>query len=358
MVVTWGQGPRDIYSNFRHHPKMSKNKNQKKKKLSNAPQRRRRGIAKGPQGLRLHANMLANPCSAQLYPGFNGTDEGIISRLKTLYTGNSGLTNGFVLWSPIYVGGATHFNCFIYAISLAGSKGINSVAAPLGAGASGLAIDTAATVFVHSATVSDFRLISACLRVTYTGPLQSSQGLLASVENLPADTFLHGQATSDEVASVDDLFALSSKTQRFGVNTHELRYRPRVGDNGRFKPDQNGTYTLGTPGTSRTTLTQDSKSFGTTLFGFAWKGIASDQLSFEFVQNIEWRPETRAGFVSSIPRQITPAGYSQTVLAWMDRTMPGWTTALSNGASTIVSASVNRLASSVFSGVPSSPMLM
>jgi hypothetical protein len=300
------------------------------------------------------ARMLANPCDATLIPGFNGTDEGILSRLKTTYTyPATANTNGYVLWCPTYVGGNGHMNCLAEFSNDSSGKTVNTVAAPLGSGGvSGFAIDVGATDFVLSSTVSDFRVVSACIRVTYTGALQASSGLIGYIENLPVDTFLLGQASLDECASTDDLLALCSKVTRLGVDTHESRYRPSGASLNTFKQDASGVYTLGVPATSRTTMTNESKRFAPTFHGFVFKGIDMDQLNFEFIQNIEWRPETRAGFVSVVPRQLKADGYKRQVAAWLDSNYPGWATAMAHTAGKYAL----RLATTAFSGV-SPPML-
>jgi hypothetical protein len=304
--------------------------------------------------LRQYADMLANPCTATLKPGFNGTDEGILSRLKTTFQSASGATSGFVLWCPTYVGGDEHFNCIVNITTDPADPTVNTIAAPLGTGgASGLVLDAGATNFVQSSTVSDFRLLSGCMRVTYTGALQASSGLLASVENLPVDTFLLGQASLDDCASVDNLFALSAKVQRFGVETHEIRYRPSGAALETFKQDVSGVYTIGTPASTRTTMTNESRRFAPVFFGFAWKGVASNTLSFDFIQNIEWRPETGAGFPSVVPRQVNPDSYKRTVASWLDTHYPGWATAAQHHAKNAIFS----LATSMFTGVSQNPLI-
>jgi hypothetical protein len=271
-----------------------------------------------------------------------------MSRLKTTYTNTGVATNGYLLWCPVYVGGNTAIACYFYADAAASTTAVNTVAAPLGTGGtSGLVLDVGATAFVISDTVSDFRLISACIKATYIGALQNSSGLLAFVENLPVDTFLNGQATADAAASVDNLFALSSNVKRFGPDTHEIRYRNTGSDS--FKLDTYGVMLEGVPASTRTTISAEAERFAPSMYGFAWKGVPSNMISFDFIQNIEWRPETRAGFVSVIPRQITPPGHARGVMAWLDKHHPGWTTAIKKTAT----SGVLNFASSMFSGVMS-----
>jgi hypothetical protein len=293
--------------------------------------------------------MLSDPCHATLIPGFNGTDEGILSRLKTTYSfPASAATSGYVLWCPTYVGGSDHANCLVEYSNDASLPTNNTVAEPLGSGgSSGIFIDVGATTFVQSNTVSDFRVVSACIRVTYTGAMQSSAGIIGYIENLPVDTLLLGQASLNECASPDDFLALCSNVKRMGVETHESRYRPSGASLNTFKQDVSGVYTPGNPGSTRTIMTAESKRFAPVFHGFAFKGISMDDLNIEFIQNIEWRPETRAGFVSVIPRQMKPEGFKRTVTGWLDKNYPGWATAMAHSAGRMAL----RAATTAFTGV-------
>lgn len=290
--------------------------------------KRRRLPAARRSNLDRYAAMLADPCKAELISGLNSTDEGLLARLKTTYSFDPTTDNGFALWDPTYVGGTSVGNCFIHSTPTSATTLTNSVASPYISGN----VQTGATGFVQSSTVSDFRVVSACIRVTYTGTLLESKGLVAKVSAMPVDTFFDGQANLDEVASVDDIIALSGGVERMGTVTHEVRFHPQSSTTGLFKRAESGAYTLGTPGSSRTTPSNDANRFGASFIGFAWKGVPSAQLSFEFIQNIEWRPETKAGFVSVLPRQIKPQGYIHTVTKYLDDKYPGWSTAAQNYA--------------------------
>jgi hypothetical protein len=293
-------------------------------KPSGPPRKRRRLLPSGGSGIRAYARMLADPCHAELISGLNSTDEGLLARLKTTYSNSSTFENGFILWDPTYVGGTAVGNCFFHAATNSAAPTVNTVASPFG-GANNITVG--ATGFVQSDTVSDFRVVSACVRITYVGTLLNSQGVLASVEALPVDTFFDGQASLDNVASIDDIMALSPGIKRMGTTTHEVRLHPSSNTNSLFKRDVSGAYVVGTAGVSRTEPSSDANRFGASFMGFAWKGVPTNQLTFEFIQNIEWRPETRAGFVSVLPKQIKPQGYIATVTAWLDSNFPGWATA-------------------------------
>jgi hypothetical protein len=321
---------------------------QNESKSAGPPRKRRRVSPQSSGGISAYAKMLADPCNAELISGLNSTDEGLLARLKTTYSNASTKENGFILWDPTYVGGSSVGNCLFHADTNSALPTANSVAAPFG-GANNVLVG--ATGFVSSDTVSDFRVVSACVRITYVGTLLDSKGIMASVSALPVDTFFDGQATIDEVASVDDIMALSGGIERVGTVTHEVNLHPMSSTNSLFKRDSSGAYVLGTAGVSRTSPSNDANRFGASFMGFAWKGVPTNELSFEFIQNIEWRPETRAGFVSVLPRQIKPPGYIATVTAWLDTNYPGWATTATR---TVKRAAYNALRSSA----PSSLMLL
>lgn len=303
---------------------MKRKNNPRKRKRSPRP----RMTAARRSNLNRYAAMLAEPCTAELVSGLNSTDEGLLARLKTTYSTSATSENGFVLWDPTYVGGTEVGNCFFQSTLASSTALTNSVANPY----IGSNIEVGATSFVKSSTVSDFRIVSACIRVTYTGALLDSKGLVAKVSAMPVDTFFDGQASLDNVSSVDDIIALSGGVIRMGTVTHEVRFHPQSSTTGLFKRAESGAYKLGTASVSRSTPSNDANRFGASFIGFAWKGVPSSQLSFEFIQNIEWRPETKAGFVAVLPRQIKPQGYIHTVTKYLDDKYPGWATAAASYA--------------------------
>jgi hypothetical protein len=284
---------------------------------------RRRVPAARRSNLDRYAAMLAEPCTAELVSGLNSTDEGLLARLKTTFSLGSTALNGFALWDPTYIGGPSAGNCFMTPMTSSAANSTNSVADPY----IGNNEEVGATAFVTSNTVSDFRLVSACLRVTYIGTLLDSKGIVAKVSALPVETFFDGLPGVDAVASVDAVIAMSAGVERMGTITHEVRFHPQASTTTHFKRSVTGAYDLGVAGVSRTSPTNDANRFGASFIGFAWKGVPCDQLSFEFIQNIEWRPDVGAGFVSVLPKQIKPQGYIHTVTQYLDQNWPGWSTA-------------------------------
>ena len=315
-------------------------------KSNKSSRRRNRRSKQKSNGLRAHASMLADPCKCDLQPGLLSTDEGILAKLKTTLTPGTAYTSGYVIWCPHYAGDKANnkVQCVGYVTNLSNTGATNTVPLPAFAGTwgdnNGTAINVGATSFVQSSTVSDFRLISSCMRVGYTGQMTASAGQIAYIENLSADTALLGNGGSP--CSVDQLFNLSSHVERLGVDMHENKYRPNSTIVSTFKSDRDAVYSVG-DGASVTSATSESLRFSPTFFGFAWKGAASDSLFFEFYQNIEWRPEVGSGYVSSVPRQLKPAGYLDTVLKYLDDNYPGWTTSAIKGSS-FIAGKVARMA--------------
>jgi hypothetical protein len=312
-------------------------KGQVRKNGKSGKRRKKANKPNGNAGFNMYANMLRDPCGCDLINGLHSTDEGILAKLKTAET-SGGVTDefGYILWCPHYCGavGDKKIQCVGFATTSAANGPLNTVAEPAFSvgwwSPRGLTLTAGANSFVNSSTVSDFRLVSACIKATYTGTMSNSKGQIAYIENLPADTLLLGNGGAP--ATIDQLFNLSSHTTRCGVDDHEIRYRPNPTVTSTFKSDRDGVYTLGTAGASATVLTSEALRFSPTFFGFAWRGVISSDLFLECFQNIEWRPEAGSGYVNSVPRQLKPAGYLEQILKYLDDTAPGWTVASMNMA--------------------------
>ena len=305
-----------------------------------------------------YAAMLADPCNATLVPGLHSSNEGILARLKTIESPNSAYEYGFALWCPVYCGsyGSKKVQ-WIGFTSTAGNIGpLNTVADPAFATTTptdtqGFSQSEGAESFVQSATVSDFRLISSCMTLKYTGSMSASKGVVGYLENVPADTLLVGNAGAP--ATVDQLFNLASQTKRLGVHEHELKYRTNSHISSVFKSDQDAVYTLGTAGASVTALTSEALRFSPTFYGYVWKGVVTSDLLFENVQNIEWRPEVNSGYSSTVPTQLQPPGYLDMVKKYLDDKYPGWTTQVIHGAA----YGAGKLASAALTGSYAPPSL-
>lgn len=283
-----------------------------------------------------YARMLADPCGAELIQGLHSTDEGILAKLKTYESPSGNNQFGYLLWCPHYAGTYGDNKAQTVAFTSTSANGPTNVTAnPAFASTDwtsvrGLTRGAAAVSFVSSTTVSDFRLVSACMRLGYTGTMSDSKGQLAYLENISSDALLLGNSGSP--ATIDDLFRMASHVERLGVDTHELKYRPNPTVTSTFKSDKDAVYTLGTPAASITNMSSEALRFSPTMFGFAWRGVISSDIYFELFQNIEWRPDAGSGYVTSIPQQVRPAGYLSAVLKYLDDNYPGWTHSAVRGA--------------------------
>jgi len=328
-----------------------------------ARRRQRNTRAKGDGMIAKYARMVADPCSSTLVPGFYGSSEGFVQRFKTTFTvDDTSGGHGMVLWDPflatIY---DTHGNAFVYSDNAASDSPTNSIAAPLGTtnyyDNSGEFIQVGAGGFIDSASCSQFRVISACMRITYSGPALSAAGNLAYLEDLPAEVLIEGDSTNP--ISVSEAFILASKTERFGIETREIVSRPsersRI-----WKTDREAPFNVGVAASSATSVSVEGLRMGSTLSGFAWTGIdpLTSPLFIEFIQVIEWKPKATLGFVQPVPKQITPPGFYESVLGYLDAKHPGWTSTLGQVASNMGHRIANAAATGIgqYLAAPNQPL--
>lgn len=322
---------------------MTNNKSQSKnaKRANRRGTDRKRKQAPNPRGKRKRglppaADLLLNPCTATLRPGFHSTHEGILSRFKTVANVSSGDVNGYVVWSPHYAdGGPSRYGAYIYYAAASADIPLNTAGTPFGVGGATTAGQTnvGASVFVSGNTCSDFRLLSACMQLTYTGSIGACQGSVCRITNLPADTLLHGNAAGGPI-SVDDMFALSPRIQRLSLDTMELRHRPDTALVDAFKGSHDSVYY--NAGGTATVMTNEAKRFDPTFFGFAFKNIVVGSLECAFTQNIEWRPDGSTGLVATVPRQLHDSGYYERIVKQLDEMMPDWQHAASGALKSLL----------------------
>jgi hypothetical protein len=345
--LSWGVGLHREYNRFAIQHDKEPCARKKKKKRRRAPRSR----TQGNRSIRLYADMIGDPCGATLVPGINGTEEGILARLKTT-TAISSTDYGMVLWCPTYFGSdgqGQHGNIFLFRDATGGSSinVTNTQAVPLGVGASfdpaGNLSAGGANAFCESATVADARVVSACLRMRYLGKMVDVSGEIAFVENLSTQAFLEGSAGLP--VSVDDLFNMSTKITRLGLESNEVVYRPDPELAGFFKTTRDGAITEGTVGASASVITSEALRFGPTWIGFVWRGCTAADLTFDFIQNIEWRPEVNVGYVAIPPKAINDSSMIGKATKWLDSNYPGWSVTLGN----VARRGANAVARSVFS---------
>jgi hypothetical protein len=312
--------------------------------------------------------LISDPCKAPLKEGYFATSEGFLQRFHHSeahpVTVNAP-TSGFLLWSPdrhgvaynIATGGGA-INSVWFASSSPAAQPANTAALPLAcntvpdAGNGTCIADPAAGLVSDFASLAaDYRHLASCMRLTYTGPLQSTQGEIAFLSNIPSEIVLAGSQPNSDL-SVDTLFVRASKTMRLSTDTYENVYRPDV-----IHPTQwvnhygGGAFHGGTPGTIPSYVSSNEANIRPRWFGFAYRGMTPailQALRFDRYKVVEFRPNFSSGMPGAIPRGVSehpnPAARALTLL---DRFNPDWATRILPTAMSLAS-SVARMA---FTGV-------
>jgi hypothetical protein len=342
----WGVALHRAYNRFAikyDREPCAKKKKKKKKQAPRAPPRQKRGA----MSIKAYADMISDPCNATLLPGINGTEEGILSRLKSTHSLSS-TDNGYVLWCPTYFGDENEGKGSIFFFRDQGTttSPLNTVADPLGSFSTtstvGNLSQAGAAQFCASATVADARVVSACIRMRYTGKVVDAAGEIAYIENLSTKALLEGNGGFP--VSVDSLFNLSTKVTRLGLDVCEVSYRPDPELADFFKTTNDNAITEGKAGVEETVMSSEALRFGPTWVGFAWRGVGLQTLAIDAIQNVEWRPEVSVGFVAVPPRTVHETSMIGKATRWLDRNYPGWSVTL--GAAT--KKGINMAARSVY----------
>jgi len=279
--------------------------------------------------------------------GFYSSADGMLNKLKTTLVPTGTTAYGYILWDPSTTSSISDpgaFNCVLAVTGAGISNPSNTTGNPFGsAEVSGSRKMVGAGSFCQSDTVSDARCVGACIRVTYKGRMDASSGLVAVIDNIPAEAVLGVNGVTP--ISVDELFSMSTIVERAGIDTMEIKYKPTDYSHV-FRSNSEGIFNYATGAV--TTISDEAERSGARLMGFAFQGVTSmADFLFEFHQNIEWRPNVDAGFVTKIPKQIHEAGHAQKVVSYLDRNHPGWWTNLSG----LVGNGAKQLAKMAFTGV-------
>lgn len=373
--------------------KQKKRQNQSRKK---PPKKKKGASKKGSRGagnrMSPYARLLMDPCNAPLVPGMHGPNNGYLSRLKKFVTlgqaypnASSVATCGYVIWSPRYHSegsGAislgpgnpnSYSNAFVWLTTNSALVPENlatstSAANPQIYGSSKSAsatpqvstysIPDPANDFVVGGLCQDARLVSACMRVTYLGTMNASDGQFCFIKNLPMEQFLYSTAAGSNptaLLSVDRLFELADAASRLGLESHEVRYRDGGSDADRFIAGEDQGVGIGANAQATPPLTgyisglnQAATVTNPNVIGFAFRGFTAGQLtklSIELHKNIEWRPAANSGIGAPI---VTQLGESKLAAAetFLDRYAPSWETM--SGAAT--QANLSRLVQAAKTG--------
>lgn len=303
----------------------------KAKKKSKGSARKNRGT--GQPVLRGdYAQMLADPCSAKLVPGFYGSSEGYLARFHKVVTpvDVASATCGAILWVPDYhcVGPVNASQSRYNLICIAGTSSGASVVVD-GYGNGSLAVADPAYGFVAGTVASDARTLSACIRMSYLGPMSSTQGMVGHID-VPFSN-LEDRFRGDTL-SIDSLFELSQMVQRTNLDPIEQRWTPSTSSD-RFKGPGD---TLGKSQDFVVSIISGEYSFGISpavenprMIGFVWKGFApstefSRLLQFDCYKNVEWRPQPTAGISMPDPVRTAIVPPAHQALLALDSVVPGW----------------------------------
>nr|ASM94018.1 putative capsid [Barns Ness breadcrumb sponge tombus-like virus 3] len=330
------------------------------------PQKRKAVNKRRPAGnslVRTLVHGVADPCHGPVTPGIYGSVEGLSARTKSNLTSVGEETTdtcGICIWVPSFHNdGLGGFNLMHMVLPSPSTQLVNSLSSPLGVGsfesASGASIEDPSAGFVKAGICADARTLSACMRLTYTGKVTESAGQIAWIDNYNINDLL------TNLPSVNDFFNRATKTERLGLDTYEVLFRPdEATGTDRFRTSgpalatwqQNPDYSdacfdAGVPtgsGTARKTAASATVStLAPKVIGFAWRGAQPgfvDHLVLEFVKTIEWRPEITAGLTGVIPRSL-PVPSTQLMVAALDNADPSWSKRIASGASSLANKAKN-----------------
>lgn len=297
-----------------------------------------------PNSTLTYAEMVADPCNAQLVPGIFGRAEGLLARVHNTDF-NPGLatqTAGYVLWCPDYTGGdepnSDAANLFTWGTTHPDIVPENTVANRFGDSDflpyAGESITTSgfpdpAARLVASDLIQDSRCIGACMKLTYTGKLLDSGGQFARISDLPLTSLLHGGAIDETYpdgrpASVTDLFRYATNIGRIDALPLEIVHRPDDSSHIFRSEDQSPTIR---PAIGPTAYTDEALAQQPQFFGFVWRGLPDglNPMVFDFYKSLEWRAEPNSGIAGVRTRSLHATNQVPLATHLLDQVAPGWT---------------------------------
>lgn len=314
-------------------------KGRKTQGLRKRPKRAAGGRAQLPVQLQ----MLLDPSGSSLTPGFHGSSEGPLSRVKESFAKIGGGTDtaGYLIWFPEYVTSIVNgsYNLVGYKTINSGTPPPNTTTSPFGEANADESYFTGDTYpdrsnhfydpgasLIADDLVASMRTISAAISVSYTGKQDDASGEICAITDVGAQDLLFGGSAGGP-ASVDDFFQRSDSIDRLGTTTLEVVHRPSEGSKVFRDGNHLGPYAPGVATAVVGTLTDMGKTEGLRGFGIAWRGLdaaAANPMSFNLVKNIEWR--VGATHNLSHPKAVHQIGrpLSDSAAAIMDAHIPGW----------------------------------
>jgi hypothetical protein len=344
----------------------TKNKNKKKNRTNNRqnnnnnkPQKKGAKRTRRPgAGLSQMARLIADPCAGALvHPNYGGSENGYLLRVHTRQTialPASGLcANGYIAWFPDYTGagtgslvGRTPGNCFMFASDDTSDSPVNTTNSPqFASGAknspNGSSFPDPDYEWVVGSNVRDSRCVAACMRLTYNGPLNATQGMLGYLPDVTPHQLLDDSLTDGSAApSIADMLTLSPSVERLGPHTYEVVFRPNessemfrttnmdekkgVDYTGNF--DQNAALIVGQPAVQATTLSDARLGSTPSSIGFVWENMPANDASLviEMFKVIEWRPREGAGLAQAESRTQGTKNHVKTAISSLDSTIASW----------------------------------
>lgn len=290
--------------------------------------------------------MVADPCNAELVPGLYGTNEGVISRYKRTLQLAETNEYGFCLWCPTYGGRNSneienrYHNFIAFSPAAINTNIVNTDGDPMGlhTNTSGGFQAVGAGGFMEGGTVKAFRTLSACLKLQYVGSTSDCAGRIALLENIPTDILM-------DLPNVQDILNYATRTERLSLETQEVTFRPN-NESSKFKDPTTVFLQSNFVDEKATTMDPTTQFDQPKFIGFAWAGVPSNQLVFETIQNIEWKPDTGLGYVQTPIRQDSSTPSFTAALSWLDQRFPNWSTTAFN----VAGRAAGRLIDSVLGG--------
>jgi len=298
--------------------------------------------------------MIADPCNCTLVPGLYGSSEGLLSRSKRSIANGTNTNSGYVLWCPQFHNlphaQDGHFpntgNLFVWCSDTPSqppkNSGLDTGEFPFGYGKNfedcelyntASAIQDPTGELLKSDLVMDARVLSSCIKMTYTGRMDAASGEVAYIENLSLDALIQGGSNAYQPACVNDLFQHSAKVTRLGIDTMEIVGRlDTSSDHPQFHGSGDSALYIPTEGKEPTSVTQIAETLGPKVYGFVWRGLDTQggtlnvPLSFAFIKNIEWKAEPNSGFTQVPPKSMSSRNVIHDVHKVLDAKEPHWAT--------------------------------
>jgi hypothetical protein len=212
-----------------------------------------------------------------------------------------------------------------------------------------------AWAFVDGLTCSDARTLSACIRMSYTGTMSATQGMVAHIDvplSFITDTLIDGSSNSN--LTVDYLFATSQKVMRTSLEAIDQKWIPS--EDGIFlsAASQSNVRDIdsdvmissakgATPPTTGVFVEGNyARTHNPRIIGFAWRGFGDGSgqppsIQFDCYKNIEWKPEYSSGI--TVPRSVRTSVVPpvQAAVVALDSRGKSWTQEVVHEASSTAS---------------------